>query len=85
MTNIAQTITAMDLWRLALPVVSRRDHGIGSVEGACEIVVLRLTAEGGEDGFGEGVALVGIHRYARGDICRAEPLSPPACRGPQGQ
>lgn len=53
MTNLAQTITGMDLWRLALPVVSRRDHGIGSVEGSCEIVVLRLTAEGGETGFGE--------------------------------
>ena len=53
MSDLAQTITGMDIWRLALPVVSRRDHGIGSVEGSCEIVVLRLTAEGGETGFGE--------------------------------
>ena len=53
MTDLAQTITGMDLWRLALPVVSRRDHGTGSVEGSCEIIVLRLTAEGGAEGFGE--------------------------------
>lgn len=51
--SLEQTITGFDLWYLALPVTTRRDHGIGSVEGACEIVVLRLTAEGGETGFGE--------------------------------
>ena len=34
-------------------MVSRRDHGIGSVEGTCEIVLLRLTAEGGAEGWGE--------------------------------
>lgn len=51
--SLDQTITGFDLWHLALPVTTRRDHGIGSVEGACEIVVLRLTAEGGETGFGE--------------------------------
>nr|WP_217351798.1 enolase C-terminal domain-like protein [Ruegeria sp. HKCCD8929] len=48
-----QTITGFDLWHLALPVVSARDHGIGRVEGSCEIVVLRLTAEGGAQGYGE--------------------------------
>ena len=53
MTDLSQIITGMDLWRLALPVVSRRDHGIGSVEGSCEVVVLRLISEGGEEGFGE--------------------------------
>ncbi|MFT7595851.1 MAG: muconate cycloisomerase [Paracoccaceae bacterium] len=53
MSELLQKITGFDLWHLSLPVVSRRDHGIGSVEGACEIVVLRLTAEGGETGFGE--------------------------------
>jgi len=53
MTDLSQIITGFDLWHLALPVVSRRDHGIGSVEGTCEIVVLRLTAEGGAAGFGE--------------------------------
>ena len=35
MTELDQTITAMDLWPLTLPVVARRDHGIGSVEGSC--------------------------------------------------
>ncbi len=53
MTDISQRIVGFDLWQLALPVVSRRDHGIGTVQGACEVVVLRLTAEGGEAGFGE--------------------------------
>lgn len=53
MSNLDQKIVGLDLWRLALPVVSRRDHGIGSVEGACEVVVLHLTAEGGETGWGE--------------------------------
>lgn len=54
--DLAQTITGFDLWHLALPVVSRRDHGIGSVAGACETVVLRLTAEDGTTGFGEAAA-----------------------------
>ncbi len=51
--SLDQRIVGFDLWHLALPVTTRRDHGIGSVEGSCEIVVLRLTAEGGEVGFGE--------------------------------
>lgn len=53
MNDLDQKITGFDLWHLELPVVSRRDHGIGTVAGACEIVVLRLTAEGGASGFGE--------------------------------
>ena len=43
----------MDLWHLALPVNARRDHGIGSVEHAVDIVVLRLSAEDGTEGWGE--------------------------------
>lgn len=53
MQETDQRITGYDLWHLALPVVSARDHGIGRVEGSCEIVVLRLTAEGGCVGWGE--------------------------------
>jgi muconate cycloisomerase len=53
LTDLAQKIVAMDVWHLRVPVVSRRDHGIGSVAGACEIVVLRLTADGGAVGWGE--------------------------------
>ena len=53
MSDLSQKITGFDLWHLALPVTSRRDHGIGTVEGTCEIIVLRLTAEGGTQGFGE--------------------------------
>ncbi|WP_323798398.1 enolase C-terminal domain-like protein [Nisaea sp.] len=48
-----EKVTGLDLWHLTLPVLSRRDHGIGSVEGAIEIVVLRLTSESGAVGYGE--------------------------------
>lgn len=53
MSDLSQTITGFDVWHLEVPVVSARDHGIGRVEGSCEIVVLRLTSEGGDQGFGE--------------------------------
>ena len=53
MSDTDQNITGFDLWYLSLPVVSARDHGIGRVDGACEVVVLRLTSEGGETGWGE--------------------------------
>ena len=53
MSDLTQTIIGFDLWRLALPVVSRREHGVGAVDGTCEIIVLRLTTEGGAIGFGE--------------------------------
>lgn len=53
MTDQTQKITGFSLWQLSLPVNARRDHGIGSVEGAVEVVVLRLQAEGGVVGFGE--------------------------------
>lgn len=48
-----EKIVGFDIWHLALPVVSRRDHGIGSVEASVEIIVLRLTSDGGAQGFGE--------------------------------
>ncbi|MEM6408736.1 MAG: enolase C-terminal domain-like protein [Pseudomonadota bacterium] len=51
--SLDQRIVGFDLWHLKLPVTTRRDHGIGAVEGSCEVIVLRLTAEGGETGFGE--------------------------------
>lgn len=53
MGDINQKIIGFDLWYLSLPVLSARDHGIGRVDGACEVVILRLTAEGGETGWGE--------------------------------
>ena len=53
MSDLDQVITGFDLWYLSLPVVSTRDHGIGRVSGACEVIVLRLQAEGGAEGFGE--------------------------------
>ncbi|QFT75332.1 enolase C-terminal domain-like protein [Ruegeria sp. THAF33] len=53
MNDLSQNIIGYDLWHLKLPVTSRRDHGIGSIEGACEVVILRLTSEDGTQGFGE--------------------------------
>ncbi|WP_170419320.1 enolase C-terminal domain-like protein [Ruegeria atlantica] len=53
MGDLSQKIIGYDLWHLELPVTSRRDHGIGSVEGVCEVVVLRLTSEDGSQGYGE--------------------------------
>ncbi|WP_209508227.1 MULTISPECIES: enolase C-terminal domain-like protein [unclassified Ruegeria] len=53
MSNLAQKIIGYALWHLELPVTSRRDHGIGSVEGVCEVVILRLTSEDGTQGYGE--------------------------------
>ncbi|WP_170476115.1 enolase C-terminal domain-like protein [Ruegeria arenilitoris] len=53
MGDLKQKIIGYDLWHLELPVTSRRDHGIGSVEGVCEVVILRLTSEDGSEGFGE--------------------------------
>ena len=48
----------MDVWHCAVPVAGRRDHGIGSVTGAIEVVILRLTTEGGVQGFGEAAPWV---------------------------
>ncbi len=53
MADHQQIITGFKLWHLALPVNARRDHGIGSVEHTVDIVVLRLTSEGGVSGYGE--------------------------------
>ncbi|MEO0944268.1 MAG: enolase C-terminal domain-like protein [Pseudomonadota bacterium] len=51
--DLAQKIVSYDVWYLELPVVSARDHGIGKVDGSCEVIVLRLTSEDGTAGFGE--------------------------------
>ncbi|MDQ2090167.1 enolase C-terminal domain-like protein [Marimonas arenosa] len=53
MSDLDQKITGFDVWHLAVPVTSRRDHGIGTVEATCEVILLRLTAEGGAQGWGE--------------------------------
>ncbi|MGI9400659.1 MAG: enolase C-terminal domain-like protein [Rhizobiaceae bacterium] len=46
-------ISGFDVWHCAIPVTSRRDHGIGMVSGSIEVVILRITAEDGSAGFGE--------------------------------
>jgi len=53
LASLDETIVALDVWHLALPVNSRRDHGIGTVADAVEIVIVRLTGESGTQGYGE--------------------------------
>ena len=76
MNALDQIITGFDTWHLALPVTSARDHGIGRVEGTCEIVVLALTVEDGTTGWGEAspwvvftgspeASLAALKRYIR--------------------
>ncbi|MEJ6390175.1 enolase C-terminal domain-like protein [Gymnodinialimonas ulvae] len=58
MSETESKITDLKIWHLSLPVNARRDHGIGSVEHAVDIVVLRLTSEGGAMGYGEAAPWV---------------------------
>ena len=51
--ELSQKIVAMDAWYCKVPVNARRDHGIGSVQGTIDVVVVRLTSESGLHGFGE--------------------------------
>ena len=53
MTELVQKIVALDVWHVQLPVVSRRDHGIGTVANSVDVVVVKLTSESGTTGFGE--------------------------------
>lgn len=78
--DLDQKITAMKLWHLSLPVLSRRDHGIGTVEGACEIIVVSLTSEGGTLA-GAKHPLVGLHRLTRSKLCSTRPIYTSAGRG----
>ncbi len=48
-----ERIERLDLWHLAVPVVSRRDHGIGTVADKIEVIIARLTSDSGAHGFGE--------------------------------
>lgn len=53
MTENNQKITGMDVWQINVPVVSKRSHGIGDIEGGFEVVLLRLRTEAGLEGWGE--------------------------------
>lgn len=53
MSATEQKIVGFDLWHLEVPVTSRRDHGIGAIDGGFDVVVLRLTSEDGTEGWGE--------------------------------
>lgn len=53
MSDLDQKIIGFDVWHLDVPVTSRRDHGIGAIEGGFEVIVLRLTSEDGTQGWGE--------------------------------
>jgi len=54
MSVLDQKITSMDVWHVQLPVKTRRDHGIGTVADEIDVVIVRLTAESGVCGYGEG-------------------------------
>jgi len=70
---LSQKIISMDAWHCKLPVNARRDHGIGSVLGTVDVVVVRITSESGLQGFGEaspwpvfcGTAEAGIAAFNR--------------------
>jgi len=73
---LTRRITGHDVYHLRVPLVSRRDHGIGSVSDGVEVVLLRLTAEGGAQGWGEAAcwsvftgtpeaSFAALHRYFR--------------------
>lgn len=53
LATLEEKIIAMDVWHLALPVSSRRDHGIGTVASTIEVVIVCLTGESGTKGYGE--------------------------------
>ena len=53
MSELLQKITDVKVWHIRVPVVSTRSHGIGDIEGGFEVVLLRLTTEGGQEGWGE--------------------------------
>ena len=53
MTEYNQKIIGMDVWQINVPVVSKRSHGIGDIEGGFEVVLLRLRSEAGREGWGE--------------------------------
>jgi len=78
-TQLQEKIVAMDVWHVKLPVKTRRDHGIGTVADAIDVVIVRITAESGMQGIGEaspwsvftGTAeanVAALHRYMRPHI-----------------
>lgn len=50
---LTEKLVAMDVWQCQLPVLTRRDHGIGTVADHVKVVIVRLTSESGQTGFGE--------------------------------
>ena len=54
MSDLLQKITDVKVWHIRVPVVSTRSHGIGDIKGGFEVVLLRLTTEGGQEGKTKG-------------------------------
>ncbi len=80
-----ETIKSMDVWHIQLPVNAPRDHGIGLVKGAVDIIIVKLTSSSGAVGFGEGspwsvftgtaeASFAALNRYMRPHII-GRPLS----------
>ncbi len=53
MTSFSDIVSRIQVWHVALPVKSPRDHGSGLVSGSVEVVVLRLETIDGGYGWGE--------------------------------
>ena len=73
---LTEKLVALDVWHCQLPVTTRRDHGIGTVASHVDVVIVRVTSESGQTGFGEaspwsvftGTAesnVAALHRYMR--------------------
>ncbi|MEM0907835.1 MAG: enolase C-terminal domain-like protein [Pseudomonadota bacterium] len=82
MSGVSETISAIDLWHLYVPVTATRDHGIGRVAREVEVVVVRLRSSGGAVGYGEAAcwsvftgtpegAFAAINRYFRPHVIGA--------------
>jgi muconate cycloisomerase len=82
--GVRETVERMSVHHLSLPVLRARDHGIGRVAGAVEIVLLRLETSGGLVGWGEAspwavftgtaeAAAAALDRYLRPIILGADP------------
>lgn len=50
---LEECITDVDVWYCKLPVNSKRDHGIGSIQNTIDVVIVRIQTESGASGFGE--------------------------------
>ncbi len=76
-----EKIVAVDAWHCKLPVNARRDHGVGSVIGTIDIVVVRVTSESGVAGFGEASPWPVFNGSAEASLAAFDRYYPPHMLG----